>query len=44
MKKFTKIFAFVMALMMVFALQAPVSAGCKSRAGASNSTGGYIYT
>ena len=29
MKKFTKIFAFVMALMMVFALQAPVSAAEK---------------
>ena len=29
MKKFTKIFAFAMALMMVFALQAPVSAAEK---------------
>ena len=29
MKKFTKIFAFAMALMMVFALQVPVSAAEK---------------
>lgn len=43
MKKFTKIFAFAMALMMVFALQAPVSAAEKG-AGAGNSTGRYIYT
>ena len=32
MKKFTKIFTFAMALMMVFALQAPVSAAEKGAA------------
>lgn len=36
MKKFTKIFAFAMALMMVFALQAPVSAAEKGAVQAVN--------
>lgn len=36
MKKFTKIFAFAMTLMMVFALQAPVSAAEKGAVQAVN--------